>query len=283
MCRSGRQPGHQPGLRGAQSGVIYVLPSRGRLTLAGLAGPPNHLTTTRLGVEEHHGLLREIPRGRFASGGAPGATCQPILQDLDHRADRSASLDRERAHEKVDSSTRVGRPPLPQPSLARTARRAEIVKLPSEHGRAEISMRLSPVRWKPGGWNTGVERPDIEILDASVAVEIVESSPLREYYGQPARAVLRSAARACEGLVVGIGLSRKTAQMPISERCPRSRRPSRGHVGLSHVPVSHMSLRSNTAGQRPAHSMIRAFASTHGTTTAAGQALGGRGCRFDGG
>jgi len=46
-------------------------------------------------------------------------------------------------------------------------------------------VRLSLVGWESGGWKTGVERPDIEILDASLTVKVVEGSPLREYNSQP--------------------------------------------------------------------------------------------------
>ena len=84
-------------------------------------------------------------------------------------------------------------------------------------------MRLSLVCWESGGRKTGVERPDIEILNASVTVNVMEGSPLCENYGQPARAVLQAAVPACEALVVGIGQSDKVAQMLVSELRPRSR------------------------------------------------------------
>jgi hypothetical protein len=74
-------------------------------------------------------------------------------------------------------------------------------------------VRFSLVRWEPDAWETGVERPGIEIFDAAAAVEVVESSPLREYYGEPARVVLRAAIPPRERLVVTVSQSGKAAQV----------------------------------------------------------------------
>lgn len=81
-------------------------------------------------------------------------------------------------------------------------------------------MRLPFVRWAPGAWKTGVERPDIKIFDAIATVEVVKGSPLREYHGDSAGAVFRAAVLPRERVVVTIGQGRKAVQMLISKLCP---------------------------------------------------------------
>lgn len=205
-CHPGRMPRPcrgQPAVPGrAQAGSAEGGPGRrpesraggvGRAHLAGLSRRPNHVAATRFGVKKHHCLPGEVPRGRLVSGSALRAMCQPLLQGLDHGADRRARRERKCPHEKVNSPPRVCRPPLPPRSLTRIARRSQVVPLPPEHRGAEVGVRFSPVRWKAGARDGGVERPDVEVLDATAAVgiastamQIVHGCSLRQYNDQPA-------------------------------------------------------------------------------------------------
>src|SRR5262249_45099012 len=101
--------------------------------------------------------------------------------------------------------------------------------------RAEVGMRFSPVGWKAGARDSGVESPDVEVLDAraavgmaSAAAQIVHGCALRQHDGQPARPVFWPAPSAGEELVVGVSQGRDAAQRLTGQRCPRSqRRPTR--------------------------------------------------------